>query len=156
VDSLIAVVAQDAIYLVAALAVVAWLLSPRHHKVGFAVQGVLALAVAFALIKAASAVYVDPRPFVVDPALHPLFAHPADNGFPSDHTAVASAVSFVVLAHRRSIGVVMLALSVLIGAARVAAHVHHWLDIGAGLLVGVVAAAVAVGVVRALQTLRTR
>jgi undecaprenyl-diphosphatase len=156
VDSLVTVVAQDAIYLVAALAVIAWLLSPRHRKVVFAVQAVLALAVAFALIKAASALYVDPRPFVSDPTLHPLFHHPADNGFPSDHTSVAAAMSFVVLAHRRSIGFVMVVITVLIGAARVAAHVHHWLDIGAGLLIGVLAAVIAVGVVHAAQAVMRR
>lgn len=152
-DSVITIVAQDAIFVVAALAVIAWLLVPRWHKMAFAAQGVLVVVATLLLIRAASSLYVDPRPFVVDPSLHPLFSHPADNGFPSDHTAVASGVSFVVLAHRRGIGVVMLVLSALIGAARVAAHVHHWLDIGAGLLVGLVAAALAVAIVRGVDTL---
>jgi membrane-associated phospholipid phosphatase len=77
---------------------------------------------------------------VQDPSIHPWFSHPADNGFPSDHTAVAVLTSLVVLFHRRTAGLVLLALGVLIGAARVLAHVHHVQDIVAGGVIGLVAA----------------
>src|SRR5450759_1812246 len=84
------------------------------------------------LIKVAAAIYTDPRPFVVDLSIKPLFAHPADNGFPSDHTALAATVALVVMMYRRWLGAGLLAAGIVLGAARVAAHVHHAPDIARG------------------------
>ena len=149
-NTLIVLVAQYAIGLVALGALVAWWRTPRPDKVPFAVEAVLGLVLALVLVKVSASLHADPRPFVQHPGLRPLFPHPADNGFPSDHTAISAVVAFVVLARQRLWGVVLLALSVLIGAARVAAHVHHWQDIGGGLLVGLVAAGISVLVVGAV------
>ena len=142
-NTLIVDVAKYALFLVALGGLLAWWRVDRGTKVALAVQVVVAVAVMGLLIKVAGAVHTDPRPFVANPSLHPLFPHPADNGFPSDHTALAATVSFVVLRYRRVIGAVMLALTVALGAARVAAHVHHVQDIVAGLLIGALAAGVA-------------
>lgn len=143
-NSLIVVVAQYAIFAVALGAVVAWLLVSRRQKVVLAVQAVVAMLLVAVLVKVAATVHTDPRPFVVNPGLEPLFSHPADNGFPSDHTALATAIAALVTYYRRGIGVALLVLSVLIGAARVTAHVHHGQDIVAGLVIGAVAAAIPV------------
>jgi len=89
----------------------------------------VALVIMVVLIKVAAAIYTDPRPFVVDPSIEPLFAHPADNGFPSDHTALAATVALVVMMYRRWLGAGLLAAGIVLGAARVAAHVHHAPDI---------------------------
>jgi undecaprenyl-diphosphatase len=45
---------------------------------------------------------------------------------------------------------------VLIGAARVAAHVHHWQDIVGGLVIGVLAAAIALLAWAGWERLRAR
>jgi membrane-associated phospholipid phosphatase len=90
-------------------------------------------------ILAAAAIYTDPRPFVVDLSIKPLFAHPADNGFPSDHTALAATVALVVMMYRRWLGAALLAAGIVLGAARVAAHVHHVPDIAAGVLIALLA-----------------
>ncbi|MEO8555751.1 MAG: phosphatase PAP2 family protein [Actinomycetota bacterium] len=145
-ESLIVAVAQYLIFPILLGAAVIWLLLSRQDKVGLAVQGIVALFVAFVLIKLAAASYVDPRPFVVNPLVKPLFAHPADNGFPSDHTAVASTVALLVMMYRRWLGVALLAGSLLVGVARVAAHVHHAQDIAAGALIAVVAVGIAAAV----------
>lgn len=118
-----------------------WLTLSRPEKVGLAVQAVLAVVVT-ALIQLAAGLRSDPRPFVVDPSVRPLFAHPADNGFPSDHTALAATVALLVMLYRRKLGAVLLAASVIAGAARVAAHVHHAQDIIGALLIALVAVAV--------------
>jgi undecaprenyl-diphosphatase len=144
VHSLDSLVAQGGLYVVAALAVVVWLTVSRPEKVALAVEMVVGLVVVAVLVKLAGAVHDDPRPFVVDPSLHPWFSHPADNGFPSDHTAVGSVTAFVVLRHRRVAGFGLLVLAVLVGVARVLAHVHHTEDIVAGVLIGLVAAALGV------------
>lgn len=145
-ESLIVAVAQYLIFPILLGAAVIWLFLSRQDKVGLAVQGIVALVVAFVLIKLAAASYVDPRPFVVNPLVKPLFAHPADNGFPSDHTAVASTVALLVMMYRRWLGVALLAASLLVGVARVAAHVHHAQDIAAGALIAVVAVGIAAAV----------
>ena len=141
-DTLIVDVAQYLVFLIAVVAGVIWLFLPRRDKVGLAVQAIVALIVAVVLIQLAAAAHTDPRPFVLNPSIRPVFAHPADNGFPSDHTALAAAVALLVTTYRRWLGVVLLAASVLVGVARVAAHVHHVQDIVAGVLIAVVAVGV--------------
>jgi membrane-associated phospholipid phosphatase len=49
----------------------------------------------------------------------------------------------LVMTYRRMLGAVLLAASVLVGAARVAEHVHHGQDIVAGMLIAVVAVGIA-------------
>jgi membrane-associated phospholipid phosphatase len=91
----------------------------------------------------------------VNPSVHPLFPHPADNGFPSDHTALASGVALLVTVHRRWIGLVLVLISLAIGAARVAAHVHHIEDVVAALVIGVLAALAGVLAWRAIARNRS-
>jgi membrane-associated phospholipid phosphatase len=140
VNSLVVDVAQYGIFVVAAGALVVWLLCSRQEKVALAVQAVVTMIVVAVLVKVAGTLHTDPRPFVVNPHLHPLFPHPADNGFPSDHTALASGIAFLVTTYRRWIGLALVVVSVGIGASRVAAHVHHPQDIAAGLVIGLLAA----------------
>ena len=143
---MVRLVAEDAIYVVAFVAALTWLTLERRDKVELAVQVVVGVLVVAVLVKVAGALHTDPRPFVVHPSLTPLFPHPPDNGFPSDHTALAATVSLLVLLYRPFVGLGLLGLTVALGAARVAAHVHHVQDIAAGLVLGALAAAVAVGV----------
>jgi undecaprenyl-diphosphatase len=140
VNALVVAVAQYGLFVVAAGAALVWLLVSRREKVVLAVQAVVTVVAVAVLVKVAGALHTDPRPFVVTPRLHPLFPHPADNGFPSDHTALASGVAMLVTRYRRWIGLALVVLSVGIGASRVAAHVHHPQDIVAGLVIGAVAA----------------
>jgi undecaprenyl-diphosphatase len=140
---LVSAVAQDGLYLVALLAVGLWLMVPRAEKVAMALEIVVGLVAVAILVKVAGAVHSDPRPFVQDPTIHPWFQHVADNGFPSDHTAVGTMTSIVVLRHRRTPGLVLLAITALIAVARVLAHVHHIQDVVAGAAIGLVAAVAA-------------
>ena len=140
-DSLITLAAQYLVFLILVAAAAVWVFLPRQDKVGLAVQAIVSLAIVVVLIQLAAALHTDPRPFVVDPSIKPLFVHPADNGFPSDHTALGATVALLVMTYRRSLGALLLAASILVGAARMAAHVHHAQDIVAGVLI----AALAVG-----------
>lgn len=149
-DSLVVAVAQFGIVLIAIGALAGWWTLSGPGRLRLAVQAVVALVVALVLIRVAASLHTDPRPFVVDPHLHPLFAHGADNGFPSDHTTVSMTVAGVVLAYRRKLGVALVVLALAIGAARVLAHVHHVQDIVAGALIGLLAAAIGLYVGRLL------
>jgi membrane-associated phospholipid phosphatase len=135
---LIVLAAQDLLYVLVAVAALAWLLLDRPGKVRLAVEAVLGLAVVGIGIWVAAHLHTDPRPFVSDgtPA---LFAHPADNGFPSDHSAAAGLLATVVARHRRVVGALVAVGAVVVAWARVAAHVHHAQDVVAGLGIGVLA-----------------
>lgn len=131
------------IYLIALVAAIVWLVADRPTKVSMAVAGAITLAVVGILLVVSGAAWFDPRPFVVD-GQAPLVPHGADNGFPSDHTTMAAAIAGVVFAFRRRIGVVLLLGAALVGASRVAVHVHHVPDVLGGFVLGLLAAAVGV------------
>jgi undecaprenyl-diphosphatase len=147
VDTLIAVVAQYAVFLIPLGAAFAWWRASRPDKVAMATAGVVTLVLALLAIALMGDGWADPRPFAVD-GRPPLVAHVADNGFPSDHMTIGTAVAATVWRWRRRLGALLLGVAVLVGAARVAARIHHVPDIVGGLLIGMACAAVGVLVSR--------
>jgi undecaprenyl-diphosphatase len=98
----------------------------------------LAVVMAVILDKLFSKLYYDPRPFVTQ-NINPLIAHAPDNGFPSEHTLFSVTLSTVILFFRRKIGLIGLGISLIVGIARVAAHVHSPIDIAGGAVLGLAA-----------------
>lgn len=92
-----------------------------------------------ALVKLGAHLYAHPRPFVVD-HIAPLVAHAADNAFPSDHAAAAGLAVAYLWPRSRSFAAIAAAFAVVIGVARVAAHLHWPIDIVAGYGFGLVGA----------------
>ena len=88
------------------------------------IGGILSVLVA----KIGSHFYTDPRPAFKD-GVTPLFANNDYNGFPSDHTLLASFLAFVALYYSRMLGLFLIVVAIAIGWARVAAGVHHFVDI---------------------------
>ena len=82
--------------------------------------------------------YYDPRPFV---ALHftPLVPHAPDNGFPSDHTLLVSAVAMIGTLWNRRLGMVLWILAILVAIGRVYVGLHHVLDVIASMVFAVIA-----------------
>ncbi len=78
-----------------------------------------------------------PRPFMVD-GLVPLIQSATDNGFPSDHTLLAMAVAAVIFAYNRRAGSLLLVLAACVGLARVAANVHHPIDVIGSTLIALI------------------
>jgi undecaprenyl-diphosphatase len=71
----------------------------------------------------------DVRPYLSD-STPALFSHSGDpNGFPSDHTLLSAFLAFAILTYSRKLGIFLLVVAAFIGWARVAAHVHHAVDI---------------------------
>lgn len=95
----------------------------------------------------AATLHADPRPFVQDPSTPALFPHPADNGFPSDHAAAGGLLAALASRHKPVLGALATVGTVLIAAARVAAHVHHVQDVVAGLTIGAATGVLAVWIV---------
>jgi undecaprenyl-diphosphatase len=156
VNGLVIAVAQDLLYGLALVAGLVWLTRDRRTKLVLAAQAVVGLALVGMGIWIAGTLHVDPRPFVHDPASVPLFPHPADNGFPSDHGAAAALLAVLVVRYQRPLGILVAAGAVLIAVARVAAHVHHAQDVVVGLAIGVAAGTLGVVLVDAGLRVRER
>ena len=106
----------------------------REFILALVLAGILALD----LSALAGALYYNPRPFVSQ-GIEPLISHGPDNGFPSQHTVIAMTLTSVIYFYRRQLGAVALTLTLLVGAGRVWAHVHSWVDILGGLVIGAIA-----------------
>jgi undecaprenyl-diphosphatase len=128
VNSAIVFVAKYFLYLSFLVTAWFWLKSLRDTKIELGARLIVGGILALALSALASHLYYDPRPFVTQ-HITPLFAHPADNGFPSDHALFTSFLGFTVLFYSKRVGSFLLAIAIAVGAARVAAHVHHPQDI---------------------------
>lgn len=100
-------------------------------------QVALIFVVAFVVSRVANSLIIVPRPFVAG-GFVPLIAHEPDNGFPSDHVLLASALSAGVFLVNKKMGIGLFALTMAIGMARVFAGVHHGIDVlgSIGIVIG--------------------
>ncbi len=94
------------------------------------------MALVFARI--ATQLYDNPRPFMSD-GVEALLSSSGGNGFPSDHTLLASFLGFSALLYSRKIGALLLVLAILVGWGRVAGGVHHGVDVVASFLIAGIA-----------------
>lgn len=134
-------VAQYLIYLVLVAAAVTGLTVRGPDRWRLVVQTVLGFIALGILVEIANHAYHDTRPFV---RLHtrPWFSHGNDNGFPSDHTVVASLIAFLIWPYRRAAGAVLFICALAIGTARVVAQVHSPQDIAGAVVIALVAAVI--------------
>jgi undecaprenyl-diphosphatase len=105
---------------------------------GFAAAA-LGYAVAFVIHHA----WARPRPYVTHHIAHP-WSHATDASFPSDHTTVSFAIAFAVLAFDVATGVIFLVIALIIAVGRLFIGAHYPGDVGAGIVVGLLAAGVVV------------
>ncbi len=140
-NSLIVFVAKYFLFLSVLLVAICWLRATTSTKIEMGFRLVVGGLIALALAKVGAQVYYSTRPFVAD-HVTPLFSHAPDNGFPSDHALLASFLGFSLLRYSRNAGIILLINAVVIGAARVAAHVHHPIDILGSFVFSVIAVAV--------------
>ena len=138
-DSLIKFTAQYVIVAVIAGVVVAWYKAPKDNRWHFTLSVAVAGVIALVLARLASKMYYDPRPFVTQ-NVQPLFYHAPNNGFPSDHSLLAMALTATVYFFNKRLAGIMLVLTALIGVARVLAKVHSPIDIAGAWLIGIIGA----------------
>ena len=135
-DSIIVFLAN---YLILAIVLLAVFVSYKAEKQRqFLLAVILAGILALVLAAIAGALFYSPRPFVSQ-NIKPLFPHGPDNGFPSQHTVLAMTLTAVIYFYRRQLAAIAFLLTLLVGAGRVWAHVHSWIDILGGLAVGAIA-----------------
>lgn len=122
-----------------AIAVIYFLKQSRKRKIEMAVFAIITLPAIYLMAKIASALYFNPRPFVVENFI-PLVEHANNNGFPSDHTLLSVAVAMVIFFYNKKLGGMLLFLALLVGIARVLAGVHHVLDIVGSFVIAIIVA----------------
>lgn len=118
-----------------------------------AVLTAISAVVALGLNQVAAAAHHEARPFVTHPGVTVVLKHVADNGFPSDHAAIAGAVATGIMLFARRWGLVAVLVALLLAFARVYVGVHYPDDVIVGLALGVVTALI---IVTALTPLLTR
>ncbi len=101
--------------------------------------GLLALPFIYCIAVVAGYFYVNPRPFVVENFI-PLIPNDASNGFPSDHTLLVAAIAAVFTFFHKRVALALWTITLLVGAARVYAGVHHVIDVLASMLIAIVGA----------------
>lgn len=108
-----------------------------RRKRAMTILSAIYLPIAYVVAKLISLVYVDPRPFVTE-HITPLIPHAADNGFPSDHMLFTGAMASILYAYDKRLGMIAWVMALLVGASRVFAGIHHWVDILGSIIVVIV------------------
>ncbi len=123
--------------------VAAWVFvrAPRNTQKNMVVLGIISLPLMYVVAKFVGHFYFDPRPFVSS-GITPLIPHAPDNGFPSDHTLLAAALACIMFPFRQKAGLLLAALTVLVGISRVLAGVHHTVDVAGSIGIAVIVTAV--------------
>ena len=148
-DSIIVFVAKYFLFLSLVIVGVYWLLATKPIKISLAWKMVVGGLLALLMAKIGAHFYYDTRPFVAH-HIKPMFPHAADNGFPSDHALLTSLIGFTMLAYSRRLGGLLLLNAVLVGAARVAAHVHSPIDIIGSFVFSAASVLIVLGIERLL------
>lgn len=131
INFVIAFFAQYLIYLSGLVFPYLWWRRERHRLIRIAVTVILAVALAEVI----KTFFYVPRPFVAG-GFDPIFPHEADGSFPSSHAAALTALGGSVFFGERWLGVVLIVLAAVVGAARVLAGIHYPLDIVGGIVLG--------------------
>jgi len=130
------------LYLVAvAITVIGFWLLPREKKQTAAVFGIISLAATYAVALLSGLLFNNPRPFVSE-HITPLIPHAPNNGFPSDHVLLISALASVIYCYNRRLGLLAFAVAILVGASRVFASIHHWVDVASAIGIAVLTNAI--------------
>ena len=83
--------------------------------------------------------YYNPRPFFEE-NFTPLIPHLADNGFPSDHLLLLSALAILICIFNRHWAVPLWIIALLVGISRIYAGVHHFADIFGSIFIALISA----------------
>jgi undecaprenyl-diphosphatase len=129
-------------YLIALSVVITAYLFYRINKKDrnkFLLQLVIGGLLAIVLARIATHLYSNPRPFVSD-GVTAVFNSSTNNGFPSDHTLLASFLGFSALIYSRKIGAILLIVAALVAWGRVAGGVHHGVDVLASFVIAGISA----------------
>ncbi len=138
IADLIFIFGAEYLYLFVIIIAAVWFfIQPGPRKKEVLVIACICLPLIFIIFEIAGRLYYNPRPFVVG-HFKPLVYHIADNGFPSHHTLLVSAVSAIIFVFSRRAGFALWILALFAGFSRVYAGVHHTIDILGSILISII------------------
>ena len=140
-------------YVIIGIAVVYFLFQPRGEQKRMLILAALVLPLVYIVSILGGALYYDPRPFVVE-HFAPLISHKPSNGFPSDHVLWSAATAAIIFPSSKYLSLLLWVLTILVGAARVHAGVHHPIDIVGSMLMAIVAASIVYLIIRRMKMFR--
>jgi len=114
---------------------------PKEEKKEIVIFSIIALPVIYIVSKIGAWLYFDPRPFVVG-HFAPLIPHGPDNGFPSDHVLLISAIASIIFPFSKKISAGVWVIAALVGISRVYVGIHHPIDIIGSVIISIVVTAV--------------
>lgn len=138
-DTLIIFAAKYLYLVIVLIGMIVFFTLSKERRIELFLFGLSALPLMFAVLMLASFLYDNPRPFVVGD-FTPLIPHAPDNGFPSDHTILSTAIAALIFPYARKTGIALFILALLVGAGRVLAGVHHTVDIIGSMVIAMVVA----------------
>src|SRR3989442_15150999 len=141
VDTLSIFAANYLWYVIIGIAVVYFLIQSRPEQKRMVILAALVLPLVYLISLLGGAFYYDPRPFVVE-HFTPLIPHKPSNGFPSDHVLWSAATAAIIFPNNKYLSLLLWVPTILVGAARVHAGVHHPMDIVGSMLMAIVAASI--------------
>jgi len=117
------------LFVLAGIIAVIWFWKlPNEKKKETVVFGIIALPLIYIVAKIGSGLYFNPRPFVVG-HFTPLIPHDLDNGFPSDHVLLISAIASVIFPFSKKVSTYIWIVAILVGISRVYVGIHHPIDV---------------------------
>lgn len=141
-------------YAIIGIAIVYFLMQSRPRQKRMLIFAALVLPLVYIVSIIGGAFYDDPRPFVVG-HFSPLIPHKPNNGFPSDHVLWSAATAAIIFSSNRYLSIILWLLTILVGAARVHAGVHHPIDIAGSVLMAIVVAAFVYFMISRIKALRS-
>lgn len=120
------------------LAGIYFLMQSRVSQKRILIFTIPSLALTYLLALLAGQAYYDARPFVVGRFV-PLIPHAPDNGFPSDHALLVSAIAIIGTYLDRKLGIALWILGLIVASARVYVGVHHPIDVLGSIAISVIA-----------------
>ncbi len=133
-NNLIIFNAEYLLILIVIIVLFYFLKQSRNHQKQITIFGLVSFPLIYLIAKISAIFYYNPRPFVLDNSL-PLIFHEANNGFPSNHMLLGSAIAAVIFCFNRKAGILLFGLSILVGIARVMAGIHHSIDIAGSIII---------------------
>jgi undecaprenyl-diphosphatase len=130
--------AQYLYLVIMAIAVIYFFTQPRLRQKDIVLFCLFALPLIYIGLKISALIYFDPRPFVIGHFI-PLIAHTPDNGFPSDHALLTSAISSIIFFFNKKVSAGLWLLTILVGVCRVMAGLHHSMDIVGAVAISIIA-----------------
>lgn len=120
-----------------ALVAIYFFFQTRNKQKSIVLLSVIFLPLAYIFAQVIAFFYFDPRLFVLG-NFTPLISHAPDNGFPSDHMLLASAIASILFLYNKKIGILAWLIAIVVGIARVYAGIHHVIDIVGSAVIAIV------------------